>query len=232
MNATNALWIKISPPAEIAGPTSRNFGLTQHGLKDKRRTYRFYLKLYDYDQKPVLLLGRHKLDATTGQLLPPNQHIFRSYNYQTKQTTYFYRTNEQLVGHAASPVLIKKNYRLGTRTLNPLNLLKLASKHAEFLHTPLEQDQVPKEVGQCNQLIYTHFQTKPVLHFSFLPENAPLVRSFIAKLDDYATEYNMTESQEFYSYPITHDTKHEVAKNLDGTCPCDPIRSRNQYLDN
>jgi len=212
-----------------------------------------------------LLIGRHKLDAQTAQHLPKNQKVFRNYDYQTQQTSYFYKTNEQLVGKCANPILIKKNYRLGTRTLNPLSLLSLASKHskkelyqfkkpkqhlnqdfqeflitrllllcskAEFIHLPLEQDRVFKENGNCDNLIYTHFQTKPVLHFQFLPENAIVVRSFIANLDIYAQEYDMTESQDFIAYPITHDFKHQTLLKLNGTCPCDPIQTRNQYLNN
>jgi hypothetical protein len=252
----------------LAKYLSKSFHLhslyAQHGLKDKKRTYRFYLNLYDYDQKPVLLIGRHKLDAETGQHLAKNQKIFRYYNYTADQTTYFYKTKEQLVGKCANPTLIKKNYRLGTRSLNPLSLLKLATKHskkelynfkkpqqhlnqdfqeflitrlllmchkAEFLHTPLEQEQVPKEAEQCNQSIQAHFQTKPVLHFTFLPENAPVVRSFINQLDTYALEYDLEESKDFSSYPIIHDQKHEVIKHLGGLCGCE-IRARNQYLDN
>jgi len=222
--------------------------------------------LYDYDQKPALLISKHKLDAETGQHLARNQKIFRHYNHTTAQTSYFYRTNETLIGKCANPVLIKKNYRLGTRSLNPLNLLNLASKHnkkevyslkkppkkllqndfqeflitrllllcskAEFTHIPLEQDQVPKEVGQCNSLIYTHFQTKPVLHFQFSPEQATVVRQFIDKLDTYANEYDLEESKDFIAYPISHDAKHETITKLDGLCPCDPIQARNQYLNN
>jgi hypothetical protein len=76
----------------------------------------------------VLLISKHKLDALTGQHLPKNQKIFRYYDYNTAQTSYFYRTNEKLVGKCSKPTLIKKNYRLGTRSLNPLNLLDLAYK--------------------------------------------------------------------------------------------------------
>src|SRR6185503_15055812 len=81
-----------------------------------------------YDQKPALLIGRHKLDAATGQHLPKNQKIFRRHDYATGQTSYFYRTNEKLVGKVANPILIKKNYRLGTRSLKTNLLLNLASK--------------------------------------------------------------------------------------------------------
>jgi hypothetical protein len=221
--------------------------------------------LYDYDQKPVLLIGRHKLDAQTGQHLPKNQKIFRHYHYTTNQTSYFYRTNEQLVGKVSNPTLIKKNYRLGTRSLNPLSLLALATKHskkelysfkkpkkpavqydfqeflitrllllcskAEFTQLPLEQERVSKENGTCDNLIYTHFQTKPVLHFQFLPENAPVVRSFISNLDTYSQEFDLEESQDFNSYPIIHDQKHQITQKLGGLCGCE-IRARNQYLDN
>ncbi|CAG8558584.1 5065_t:CDS:2 [Ambispora gerdemannii] len=237
----------------------------QYGLKDNHKTYRFFKNLYDYQEKPALLITKHKLDAETGQHLPKNQKVFRYYDYQTQQTSYFYRTNETLSGQCANPTLIKKNYRLGTRSLNPLSLLSLATKHskkevyslkkpknptvqqdfqeflitrllllcnkAEFLHLPLEQDRVFKEKGACDNLIYTHFQTKPVLHFQFLSENAAVVRQFINNLDTYAQDYDMEESQTFYSYPITHDTKHQTTQQLAGLCGCE-TRARNQYLDN
>jgi hypothetical protein len=236
-----------------------------HGLKDNHKTYRFFKNLYDYETHSALLISKHKLDAETFLPLPKNQKIFRHYHYQNQTTTYFYKSNEQLVGKCAKPTLIKKNYRLGTRSLNPLSLLSLATKHskkelylfkkpkkpagqsdfqeflitrllllcskAQFLHTPLEQERVSKESGTCDNLIYTHFQTKPVLHFSFLPENATVVRSFIDKLDTYAIEYDLTESQDFNSYPIIHDPHHQTIKSLGGLCGCE-IRARNQYLNN
>jgi hypothetical protein len=109
--------------------------------------------------------------------------------------------------------------------------LLLLCKSAEFTHIPLEQDQVFKENNLCDSLIYTHFTTKPVLHFQFLPENAPVVRQFIANLDKYSKEFDMEESQDFYSYPIAHDQKHEIITKLGGLCGCE-TRARNQYLNN
>jgi hypothetical protein len=103
---------------------------------------------------------------------------------------------------------------------------------AEFLHTPLEQDQVNKEKGHCDNLVYTHFQTKPVLHFQFSPEQARIVRQFITNLDIYAQEYDLEEAQDFYAYPITHNHQHEAIQQLDGICPCNPTQARNQYLNN
>ncbi|CAI2192154.1 7883_t:CDS:2, partial [Funneliformis geosporum] len=221
---------------------------TQHGFQAHNKAYRFFKNLYQYDQKPALLISKHKLDAQSGQHLPKNQKIFRHYDYHTAQTTYFYRTNEQLVGQAQKPYLNKKHFRLGTRTLNPLTLLTLATKHnkkevyslkkpkrplnhdfqaflitrllllcksAEFCHLPLEQERVSKENGACDQLPYTHFQTKPVLRFTFLPEQASIIRAFIDKLDTYAEEYDLEESQDFYAYPIIHDQQHELTQQLE-----------------
>jgi hypothetical protein len=126
---------------------------------------------------------------------------------------------------------------LGTRALNPLNLLNLAKsspkkpviklrksplkkktlthdfqeflitrllllcKTAEFTNIPLEQRQISKDAEQCSGSVVAHFQTKPVLHFTFTPEQAGIVREFIEELDDYAEEYDMEESKDFYSYP-------------------------------
>ena len=100
----------------------------EHGLKEHHKTYSFFKNLYRYEQKEALLIDKSKLDAQTNQFLPKNQKVFRLYDYQTKQNSYFYRTSEVLIGKAQKPRLLKKNFRLGTRSLNPLNLLKLASK--------------------------------------------------------------------------------------------------------
>jgi hypothetical protein len=236
----------------------------EHGLKDNHKTYRFFKNLYQYETHPTLLITKHKLDAQTGQHLPKNQKVFRYYHYQTQQTSYFYRINEKLVGKCANPVLLKKHFRLGTRSLNPLSLLNLASKaahkevyqfkkpkkylqkdfqeflitrllllcsKAEFLNLPLEQEQVRKENNLCDSLIYTHFTTKPILHFQFLPENASAVQAFIANLDKYSEEFDMEESKDFLAYPIIHDHQHQTTLQLGGLCGC-KIRARNQYLDN
>jgi hypothetical protein len=254
----------------LAKYLSKSFHLrslyAEHGLTDNHKTYRFFKNLYQYETRPALLITKHKLDAETGHHLAKNQKVFRKFNYEKQTTAYFYKTNEQLIGKVANPILIKKNYRLGTRSLNPLNLLSLATKHskkelyafkkpknnlvqqdfqeflitrllllctkAEFLHIPLEQDRVFKENNSCNNLPYTHFTTKPVLHFQFLPENATVVRSFIAKLDTYAQDFDMEESQDFTAYPISHDHQHETIVKVGGVCPCDPIQIRNQYLNN
>jgi len=236
----------------------------EHGFKKSNKAYHFFKNLYHYEQKSALLIGKQKLDASTGQHLPKNQKVFRNYDYQTQITTYFYRTNEQLVGQVQKPFLDKKHFRLGTRSLNPLSLLSLATKHAkkelysfkkpkthldqdfqeflitrllllrskaEFLHTPLEQEHVPKEATKCNESIQAHFQTKPVLHFQFLPENATVVRAFIEKLDTYSQEFDLEESKDFNFYPVIHDQNHQTIQKLDGLCGCE-IRARNQYLDN
>src|ERR1043165_7026496 len=218
----------------------------EHGLKEHHKTYSFFKNLYSYQQREALIVGKSKLDAQTKQYLPKNQKIFRHYDYKTKQTTYYYRTNEQLAGKVKTPHLIKKNYRLATRSLNPLNLLKLAKKDlqksaylfqkppklkptnadfqeflitnlltfcssAEFLHLPLEQDQVPKLKSKCDQTIYHHFKPKPILHFKFTPEYVPLVLSFLNNLDSYASEYDIDEAKDFFDSRFTNPTESRNA---------------------
>jgi hypothetical protein len=94
-----------------------------------------------------------------------------------------------------------------------ISRLLLLCQKAEFSKIPLEQEQVPRENGQCNKSVFSHFQTKSVLQFTFAPENMEVVHQFFNKLDDYAQEYDATEAQEFFIPQIT-----------------DPIRSRNSYL--
>jgi hypothetical protein len=211
----------------------------QHGLKGKRRTYRFYLNLYEYEERVALVSGKDnspqrsksKLDQLTNQPLNSQQMVFRHYDYQTGQTSYWYRTNERLIGKCAKPTLIKKNYRLGTRSLQPLNLLQLTQKQvrpgqihfkkpppktyssdfqeylltslllfcetAQFIQLPLEQEQVPKEVG-CNQNIHSHFKSKPLLFFTFSPPAVPLVLQFLDQLDHLAKQFDTESSADFY----------------------------------
>jgi hypothetical protein len=228
----------------------------EHGLTDHQRAYHFYQNLYDYEQRAVKLVGKSKIDQLTGQKLNGKQTIFRHYDYDAKETSYYYRTNKRAVGKCAKPTLIKKNYRLATRVLNPLSLLRLAKrdpkkpvfklrktplkrknlasdfqeflisqllllcKTAEFSQIPLEQERVGKEGGQCSGSVAHHFQTKPVLRFTFAPEQAEAVREFIARLDDYAEEYDMEESKDFYFYPS------EAARAI-----WTPEQARNHYLD-
>lgn len=260
----------------------------QHGLKGKRRTYRFYLNLYEYEERAALIQGKSKLDQLTGQLLNSQQMVFRHYNYQNGQASYFYRTNEKLVGKSLKPVLIKKNFRLGTRSLQPLNLLKLVAppeqkealkfqkppstyttdfqeflitrllffcETAAFVQVPLEQEQVPKECSEaesagkaseskqcseaecysakqqatCNQNIHSHFQPKPLLHFTFTPASVPLVLQFLDQLDNLVEKFAVEESQEFYTWPPHHNQAHQTLRSLGGLCSCE-ITARNTYL--
>jgi hypothetical protein len=57
------------------------------------------------------------------------------------------------------------------------------------------------------------------------------VLAFINQLDTYAQEYDLEESQEFYTYPPKHDKKHEIIKQFQGRCGCEEL-ARNQYLNN
>jgi hypothetical protein len=67
----------------------------------------------------------------TGAKLNGHQTVFRHYDYQTQETIFYYKTNRKLVGKSARPIIIKKNYRLGTRSLKTQLLLNLACKSAK-----------------------------------------------------------------------------------------------------
>jgi hypothetical protein len=137
---------------------------------------------YQYSQREALIIGKSKLDAETKQYLAKNQTVFRHYDHTTEQTTYFYRTNEQLVGKAAKPTLIKKNYRLATRSLNPLNLLKLASKHSQKSAILFKKPKIPPKTA-----VHTDFQEfliTSLLTFCKTAEfiNLPLEQDQVPKL--------------------------------------------------
>ncbi|MCE8159342.1 MAG: hypothetical protein I3270_02520 [Candidatus Moeniiplasma glomeromycotorum] len=234
----------------------------KHGLADKRRTYRFYLNLYGYEERAVQLVNQSRFDYLTNQSLPSHQKVFRRYDYQTEATSYFYRTKEQLVGRSLNPLLIKKNYRLGTRSLQPLNLLPLATpfkqksilnfkkppssysadfqehlitqllffcETAQFVQVPLEQEQVPQELKQCNQNILAHFKSKPLFYFTFSPPAVPLVLQFLEHLDSLAKQYDIESSADFYTWPLHHNQAHETLVQFGSLCGCE-IQARNNYL--
>jgi hypothetical protein len=95
----------------------------QHGLTAKHKTYRFFKNLYEYEERKAIVLNGSKRDFFIGKCLPPNQHFFRK-----PDNSYYYRTNERLIGHCAKPLIIKKSYRLGYHALSTEPLLKLAQQ--------------------------------------------------------------------------------------------------------
>jgi len=168
--------------------------------------------------------------------------------FKRSDNTFYYRTNEQLIGHCAKPLIIKKSYRLGYHSLSTQSLLKLSQQtkkreylafrrksaakfvpvdfqeylitsllllcqKAEFINLPLEQAKVTKVANKCDQLAYTHFQTKPTLRFKFAKENAHLIKEFMLNLDNQAQTFDIEEKQNFTDQRFT-----------------DPIQKRNAYL--
>jgi hypothetical protein len=91
--------------------------------------------------------------------------------------------------------------------------LLLLCKKATFANLPLEQTQVSKDGNKCDTLPYTHFQRKPVLHFSFAKETSELVKTFVLNLDHQIQEFDIAEKQNFQDNRFS-----------------DPITSRNAYL--
>ena len=255
----------------LAKYLSKSFHLRQlyqeHGLKEHNKSYRFFKNLYQYETREVSLVGKSKLDKLTSQYLPKNQTVFRHYDYSTQQTSYYYKTNETLTGHCAKPHFIKKNYRLGTRSLNPLNLLNLtkpakqnlrlkkppnsstfiqSAEHfkdfqeylitnlllfcqkAEFTHAPLEQTHVSKLKKSCDKEVNSHFQPKPLLHFTFKPETTPLVLAFLNTLDHQANYYDLEESKEFYDARFSDLTESRNAYLNHWQITTDPYRKENR----
>ncbi|CAG8602563.1 2818_t:CDS:1, partial [Ambispora leptoticha] len=117
--------------------------------------------------------------AKTGKKLNNNQHIFRRYNYETNQTTYFYRTNRKLVGKRVHPIRTKKHYRIG-RNINPHPLLEQVQNH------PTK----PVLELKSNQKIYTQdFKQLVYSKLSALAETIrivkiPLPKKYVPKEDN------------------------------------------------
>jgi len=97
--------------------------------------------------------------------------VFRHYDYSTGQTSYFYRTAEQLVGKCLKPLLIKKNYRLGSRCLQPLNLLQLLKNLDRF---DKRSTQLP--FSKPKQTFSSDFQEHLITHLLFFCETAQFVQ--------------------------------------------------------
>jgi hypothetical protein len=165
------------------------------------------MNLYAYETREALITNNSKIDALSGKYLNNQQQVFRNYNYQTKQTSYFYRTNETLIGKCSKPTLIKRHWRLGTRSLNPSNLLSLANKsqHKEtihlkspkqsttFIHSP-ETFQDFQEFLVTNLLLFSH--KAEFLH-------APLEQSLVSKL---RSKCDKNVQSHFTPKPLFHFT--------------------------
>jgi hypothetical protein len=90
--------------------------------------------LYEYETREVLIRNNSKFDQLTSQYLAPNQHVFRR-----SDNTYYYKTNEQLTGHCAKPLIIKRNYRLGYHSLSTNSLLKLSQQTKQREHLAFQK---------------------------------------------------------------------------------------------
>src|SRR5205085_8130775 len=118
------------------------------------------------------------------------------------QTTYFYRTNETLVGKAQSPQLIKKNYRLATRSLNPLNLLKLASKAKETPTILLKKPKLKPTNHDFQEFLITNLLTFcKSAEFLNLPLEQPQVPKLKSKCDGTVYHHFKPKSVLHFKFP-------------------------------
>ena len=214
----------------------------QHGFTENTKSYRFFKYLYDYDQHEALLIGKSKIDKETRQCLNGHQKVFRkadnSYFYRCNEkligqcakpilikknyrlSTYLNPNDllkiskksekKPVINFAKSPLKPRKQ---DFQQFLITNLLFMCQK-AEFLKIPLEAEEVPKLKGACNTFATSHFQTNSVFHFTFKSEQASLIRNFMDQLDDYALDYDLTESKDFYHYPLNKpEISPEQARN-------------------
>ncbi|CAG8627295.1 10831_t:CDS:2 [Cetraspora pellucida] len=216
----------------------------EHGFKEHNKAYRFFKNLYDYEERETVLIGRGKFDKETNQRLNGNQHLFRradnTYFYRTNEQNIgsvaqpLHLKKNFRLSTPLNPVnlakLARKNQKKESLNLSfgrkkkkiftydfqeflITNLLALCQK-AEFSKVPLEAEQVPKEGGQCDKALASHFQTKSVLNFTFTPENAELAQQFFNQLDDYAEEYEAPRGGNlFFSPPKKEKARSKNMKN-------------------
>jgi len=214
-------------------------------MEANHKTYRFFKNLYEYEEREVIISGKSKLDKLTNQLLNGNQKVFKkvdnTYFYRANEQLsgkcskpVLIKKNYRLSNYpnvnsllnlatksTKKEVLNFPKAKLKKSTLKNdfqefliTNLLFMCQK-AEFLKIPLEAEEVPKQKGVCNTFASSHFQTNSVFHFTFKSEQASLIRSFMEKLDDYALDYDLTESKDFYFYPTNKpDTSEQEARNF------------------
>jgi len=60
----------------------------EHGIKERTHAYRFFLNLYDYEEREAVIVGKTKTDKLSGEYLNNQQKVFRCYDYETQQTSY------------------------------------------------------------------------------------------------------------------------------------------------
>jgi hypothetical protein len=216
----------------------------QHGLTIKHKTYRFFKNLYQYEQREAILINGSKYDQATGQYLAPNQHIFRR-----QDNTYYYRTNEQLVGHCAKPLLIKKSYRLGYHSLIILPLLKLSQLTKQKDHLTFQRKSAAKLVPVDFQeyLITSLLLLCKKAEFVNLPlEQAKVPKSAKCDALDY-THFQKKPTLRFKfakeaaelvkSFMLTLDNQAqefdiEEKQNFNDSRFINPVQSRQAYLNN
>ncbi|CAG8479901.1 4117_t:CDS:2, partial [Racocetra persica] len=205
----------------------------QHGFKEHNKAYRFFKNLYEYDEREAFLLGKGKFDKASGQRLNGNQQIFRrtdnTYFYRTHEKqvgevsqplrlskNFRLTTNlnpgglvklakKQRKKPALELTFGRRKNRILTHDFQEFLITSLLSfcQKAEFSKIPLEAEQVPKEGGSCDKSVFSHFQTKSVLNFTFAPEQAELAHRFFANLDAYTEEYEAIEAKDFFNPRIT-----------------------------
>ncbi|RHZ36683.1 rolling circle replication-associated protein [endosymbiont GvMRE of Glomus versiforme] len=220
----------------------------QHGLQNKNKTYRFFKNLYEYETREAILINDSKYDQETGKYLAHNQHIFRRQN-----NTYYYRTNETLIGHSLKPLIIKRSYRLYYHSLNTQPILNL-SRQTELRkqlaiskNTSSQLVVIDKAQDFQEYLITSLLLLSKKATFANLPLEQPKVPQNGSKCDQ--LDYNHFQKKPVLHLSFAKETApliKEFILNLDNQAQefldveekqhfsdarfSDPVNSRNAYL--
>lgn len=215
----------------------------QHGLTARHKTYRFFKNLYEYEERKALVHNGSKLDFLTNQQLAPNQHLFRKLD-----NTYYYRTNEQLIGHCAKPLIIKKSYRLGYHSLSTLPLLNLAQLTKQSASLAFRK----KSANKIDPIDFQEYLIASLLLLSKKAEfiNLPLEQATVSKTKDHCDQLAYTHFQKMPALrlkfaPENANLMRTFMENLDHQAEefdieekqnfqdhrfTNPTQSRNAYL--
>lgn len=245
--AESRLMTKTTAKKYVAKYISKSFHLrdlyAQHGLQESSKTYTFFRNLYDYDEREALITGKSKIDQQSGVFLPPNQKVFRR-----TDNTYFYRTNERLIATVTKPELIKKNFRLGNRSLHSNSLLKLTKKasrkEALLLNLKNKKKTLDKDFQEF--LIYQLLALAKKAEFSYLPLEQDRVDKENGNCDGLPYSHFQTKPvltfqfapekvelvKEFFNQLDNYAEQYDLqeAKDFQDNRFTNPITARNNYL--
>ena len=164
-----------------------------------------------------------------GSYLAPNQHLFKR-----QANTYYYRTNETLIGHCAQPLLIKKSYRLGYHSLSTLPLLNLAQPTKPPVSLALRKK-------ATNKIIPVDFQEYLITSLLLLAKkaefvNLPLEQPTVSKTKDHCDQlaYTHFSQQPVLRFKFAKENANLIRtfmENLDNQAEIFDLEEKQHFTD-